>query len=246
MINPNNVNQMRSTGLSDSRIISGMRSSGMNNTQTYDTMRLADLAKNGSDKLAELPEMPMPSPPSEPPMMPPPMRSQYNSPQSFYPQAQGSQGQPGGIPPSQVPPPPMQPFPNMAFPSPQQATGTTVEEIEEVVETIIDERWKEVTENIKKVIDWKNLMDQRFERMDQEIKDLKENFNELYKAIVGKIGDYDKNLLKVGSDLKAMEKVFSKVLPTFTENVNDLSRIAEDIKMFAVKREISREEKKKR
>ena len=113
--------------------------------------------------------------------------------------------------------------------------GITIEEIEEVVESIIEERWKEVSENIKKVVTWKHLMEERFDRMDQDIKNIKENFNELYKAVVGKVGDYDQNLMKVGAELKAMERVFSQVLPTFTENVNDLSRVAEDIKSYAIK-----------
>ncbi len=178
-----------------------------------------------------------PMPPSESPEMLTPMgppgqdsnNQQQPSPPNMPPMGQPPQGPPGGAPNRR---------PNVSdMPSPAMSGGgTTIEEIEEVVETIIDERWKEVTENIKKVIDWKNLMDQKFERMDQEIKDLKENFNELYKAIVGKIGDYDTNLLKVGAELKAMEKVFSQVLPTFTENVNDLSRIADDMRIYFVKK----------
>ncbi len=146
-------------------------------------------------------------------------------------------------PPPMGPPPPMQgnqqqaPPPGGNAPSfpqmPEQQEGgseSSIEEIEQVVETILDERWKEVTENIKKVLDWKNAMDEKFTKMNEEVKTLKEDFNELYKAIVGKVGEYDKNILKVDTELKALEKVFSQVLPNFTANVNELSRIAEDIK----------------
>lgn len=145
------------------------------------------------------------------------------------------------MPPPMGAPPPMQSQPSQqapqspTFPQPpvqqtQQQSGNSVEEIEQVVETIIDERWKEVTENIKKVLDWKNAMDEKFSKMNEDVKNLKEDFDELYKAIVGKVGEYDKNILKVDTELKAMEKVFSQVLPTFTANVNELSRITEDIK----------------
>lgn len=221
----NDVNQMRNSGVSDSRIVNDLKHKGLGNKQTYDTMRKADLAKNGSLNVAQgapgrpgAPDMPPPGSPPPPDAVKPALQT--------------------GMPP---PPPPRGAgdMPNM--PSPSGAEAGSIEEIEEVVETIIDERWKEVTENIKKVIDWKNLMDQKLERMDQEINDLKTNFNELYKALVGKIGDYDKNLLKVGADMKAMEKVFSQVLPSFTENVNELARIAQDIRSFAVKKEISKD-----
>ena len=53
---------------------------------------------------------------------------------------------------------------------------------------------------------------------------------ELQQALVGKIGEYDQNILNVGMEIKAMEKVFQKVLPQFTENVNELSRVTQSIK----------------
>jgi hypothetical protein len=66
-------------------------------------------------------------------------------------------------------------------------------------------------------------------KMEETVKNLKDDFSGLYKAIIGKVGDYDTNILKVDTELKALEKVFSQVLPTFTANVNELSRITEDI-----------------
>ncbi len=56
---------------------------------------------------------------------------------------------------------------------------------------------------------------------------MQHNYDELHKALVGKIGDYDQNILNVGSQVQAMEKVFSKVLPKFTETVNHLGRITD-------------------
>jgi DNA repair exonuclease SbcCD ATPase subunit len=249
--NFNDINAMRNQGISDSKIIYNMRHSGISSSKAYDKMRQADLAKSGSDKVAEklngssdteeMKEKVVKADAAPPgaPNMPPPTGTPAGGAQT----ASIPPGAPAGapsVPPSPGMPPPPAASPGMpAAPSTGMA-GSSIEEIEEVVETIIDERWKEVTENIKKVIDWKNVMDQRFERMDQEVKDLKENFNELYKAIVGKIGDYDRNLLKVGAEMKAMEKVFSKVLPTFTENVNDLARVAEDIRAFAVNEKMTK------
>jgi hypothetical protein len=37
-------------------------------------------------------------------------------------------------------------------------------------------------------------------------------------------------MLEVGAELQAMEKVFSKVLPQFVDNVNELSRITDKVK----------------
>lgn len=104
-------------------------------------------------------------------------------------------------------------------------------EIEELIEEIIDEKWKELVKDIKKIAEWKDKTDERMTKLDQSFTDLKGNFESLHKALLGKIGEYDKNILEVGTDIKAMEKVFEKVLPRFTENVNELSRITRTMKL---------------
>ena len=100
------------------------------------------------------------------------------------------------------------------------------EEIEEIAESIIDEKWKEFEEDIKKIIDWKDKTEARINQMDQQIKDLAASLNSLHKNIINKVSDYDRNLIDVGTEIKAMEKVFQKVLPSLTENINKLERMA--------------------
>ena len=109
-------------------------------------------------------------------------------------------------------------------------TGVTNEEIEELVESIIDEKWNELAKDINKIVEWKNDVDSRIAKIEQRIDSIKDDFDKLHQAIIGKVGDYDRNILEVGAEIKAMEKVFSKVLPIFTENVNDLNRITQVMK----------------
>ena len=135
-----------------------------------------------------------------------------------------------------MPPPPgsMPPPMGGVQQSPQQnnssSAGNTDEDIEELIEAIIDEKWAEVEKDINRVIEWKDGVDEKIGSIQEDIKQLQTDFDDLHKAILGKIGDYDKNILNVGSQLKAMEEVFSKVLPTFTDNVSELSRIADKLK----------------
>jgi hypothetical protein len=142
-------------------------------------------------------------------------------------------GNPGMAPDPE--PPGMQP-PNFAPPgmSPQemgsQGQDVLSERIEEIAEAIIDEKWDMILKNVNKIIEWKATTESKLSRMEQEFSDLKSNFDNLHKAIIGKIGEYDKNILSVGTEVKAMEKVFQKVLPTFTENVSELSRITKSMK----------------
>jgi hypothetical protein len=101
---------------------------------------------------------------------------------------------------------------------------------EELIETIIDEKWQELLKDVNKIIEWKNRSERRIQEVEIQIKNLKESFDELHKAVIGKVSEYDKHILDVGTEIKAMEKVFSKVLPKFTENVHELSRITKKVK----------------
>ncbi len=125
--------------------------------------------------------------------------------------------------------------PPMPQPSYSQASSTgggeiDTSRIEEITEAIIDEKWNELVKNINKIIDWKDKVESRIDALEQELKDMKANFGSLHDAILGKIGEYDQNMTNLGADIKAMEKVFQKILPTLTDNINELSRISKDFK----------------
>lgn len=104
------------------------------------------------------------------------------------------------------------------------------EKIEEMAEAIIDEKWEELVKSINKIIEWKEKIEGDINRMEQEIKDVKESFNQLHSSIIGKINDYDKNIVNVGTEVKAMEKVFENILPSLTENVGELRRLVKGAK----------------
>jgi transcription termination factor NusB len=170
------------------------------------------------------------------PPLPPDQQQYQEQPmqQDPYSQQGYDQQQPAMMPP--MPPPQGAPIqdPYAQQPMPQQMPmpeppAMDKEKIEEVAEAIIDEKWNELLKDINKMIEWKEKTDSRLIRIEQDITNLKSNFESLQKGIVGKISDYDKNLVEVGTEIKAMEKVFQKVLPTFTENINKLSRLTNNV-----------------
>jgi len=129
----------------------------------------------------------------------------------------------------QMPQPDQQPMMDMSqqmqAPSYPARTDGSREKIEEMAEAIIDEKWEELVKSINKIIEWKSKVESNINKVEQEIRDLKDNFTKLQNSIIGKINEYDKNIVNVGSEVKAMSQVFEKVLPTFTENVAELRRI---------------------
>lgn len=99
------------------------------------------------------------------------------------------------------------------------------ERIQEVAEAIIDEKWEELAKDIKRVIEWKEKSEDRIAKLEQQIIDIRLSIDSLSKSIMGKISSYDQNITEVGTEIKAMEKVFQKVLPNLTESVNKLDRM---------------------
>ena len=110
---------------------------------------------------------------------------------------------------------------------PQQ--GGTVSH-EELIEAIIDEKWNELLKDVNAILEWKNSAERRLIEMEKTISTIQNDFDKLHHAIVGKVGEYDKHILDVGAEIQAMEKVFAKVLPVFTENVSQLNQITQDLK----------------
>ena len=142
-------------------------------------------------------------------------------PPDFLQQGQPPPGMPGALPQSS----------QMDFPQAQpQQNDIGKESVEEMVETIIDEKWEELMKSINKIIEWKNKADAKVTTLEQQFKDLKADFDKLHSAVLGKISEYDQNIISVGTEIKAMEKVFQQMIPAFTENVGELSRITQNMK----------------
>ena len=98
--------------------------------------------------------------------------------------------------------------------------------IDETVEKIIEEKWDKVTTDVEKVLKWKNTVEHEIQGLNENLGEIKENFERMEKKIMSKINDYDKDILDIGSEIKALEKVFQKITPTLVNNVNELSKIA--------------------
>ena len=151
----------------------------------------------------------------------PPGPTDLNSPSMGAQPTNNYYGQPA------APAPPTDPYANLQQPEPTfSESSPDTERFEEIAEAIINEKWNELIRDINKVIEWKERTDTQIKRIEQEIVNLKERFESLHRGVLGKISSYDQNLTNVGTEIKSMQMAFKKILPTFTENVNKLERLA--------------------
>lgn len=141
--------------------------------------------------------------------------------------------------------PPNQPQKEVSQPNPTEEMDTHLESvqreqpqnfdqiqemIDETVEKIIDDKWDKVVSNVEKVLNWKDQLEGQVNLVKEDIVSMKENFEALEKKITTKLSNYDRDILDVGSEIKALEKVFQKITPTLVNNVNELSKIAKELK----------------
>jgi len=123
--------------------------------------------------------------------------------------------------------------PSQGFQAPREIqTPTSIDEerIQEVAEAIIEEKWEDLAKDIKKVIEWKDKSEERLAKLEQQIMDMRLSIDSLTKSMLAKVSAYDQNIVDVGTEVKAMEKVFQKVLPSLTESVNKLDRMTKGYK----------------
>ena len=145
---------------------------------------------------------------------------------------------PGGMPamPSGMPQEPAMP-PMGAMPGgpsvgaqPSGDEGNIYERIEAITESMIDEKWDALIGEVKKIVEWKEKIEERQTKMTSDLAKLKEDFKVLHQGVLGKLEDYDGRMSDVGTELKAVGKVFKDVVPVFVENVKELKSITQSVK----------------
>ena len=123
------------------------------------------------------------------------------------------------------------PMPGEEAPQPTEQMGEDMYgRIEEIAEGIIDEKWDSLIEEVKKIIEWKDGVEGTITKLHGDVDKLKTDFGELHQGVLGKLEDYDTRMGEVGTELKAVGKVFKDVVPEFVENVKELKSITKKVK----------------
>ena len=202
------IQELKSRGMTNNQIIQTLQQQGFTMTQVFDALSQSSVQPSATTQAMQNGTGQFLNAASQTSQVPPLSPSQLNTRQT-------------GVRRMEMPPMPNQQAPLNFDPG---------SDTEEMIEAIIDEKWNDMVADINKVIAWKESTESRIAKMEQQMVDMKDQFDKLHQAIVGKVGEYDQHILEVGAEVKAMEKVFSKVLPVFTDNVAELSRITDQVR----------------
>ena len=111
-------------------------------------------------------------------------------------------------------------------PSAEASSG----KIQEIVETIVEEKWEDLLAKVGDLNLWKESVNNDLEAIKQELLRTQERFNNLQAALVGKVTDYSRNISDMNAEMKALEQVLKNILEPLTTNVKELSRITSQFK----------------
>lgn len=117
--------------------------------------------------------------------------------------------------------------PQQYYQPPEQ---TSTDQIQEIAESIIEEKWQEFMSEMGGFDIWRDRVNREIGSVKQELVRTQDRFNNLQKAVLGKVSEYNENILNIGTEMKALEKVFEKILEPLTTNIKELEKITERLK----------------
>src|SRR3989338_5395116 len=114
--------------------------------------------------------------------------------------------------------------------SPPRTSGIDRDYIQELVETILEEKWSEFVTKTGDLNTWKERTTSDLIATKQEVLMLRDSFERLQHSMIGKSKEYGETMTNVHSEMKALEKVFEKILEPLTDNIKELQRLTQDLK----------------
>jgi len=113
---------------------------------------------------------------------------------------------------------------------PTQPVKSEMENVEVLIENIVEEKWKRMMENYGDILSWKEKVRTEIIAVKQELLRLRTRLENTEQAILGRVTQYDKDIIEMGSDVKALEKVLQNILKPLTSSIKELQEVTRKLK----------------
>ena len=199
------IQTMKSRGISDPAIVSNLKQEGHSSKDIYQGMEDFNVQPPSEDFSLEAPSPGEPEEGQEDYMAQPEEYAEQSSYQQDY--------KLPNVEPTKIP-----------------SQRQYIEQIEEIAEEIINEKWDQLMSDVGDINLWKEKTIEEIEAIKQEIIRLRNSFENLQAGVIGKVNEYNKNIGGVSAEMKALSQVFQKIMEPLTMNVKELGRITEAMK----------------
>lgn len=203
--------KLKQQGLNNSQIVDNLNGQGYDSQQIAESMNQLGIknsiesgysSNNMQPSLLDEDDIPVPAPPQS--------ESRYESHAAAY-SPSSSQSR-------------------MDFQQQIDLGASNQSDMQEIVESIVEEKWQRFSDSITDFEVWKSRVNDDVVSIKQEVIRVANRFDILQKAVLGKVDEYNRSITDVGSEIKALEKVFQNIMEPLTSNIKELSRITKDLK----------------
>lgn len=104
------------------------------------------------------------------------------------------------------------------------------EDVERMVETIVEEKWRDVMHDIQDLEDWRADLESRVSNLEEKIGKIGNRIKNLEREIERTSKEKEKMVETVKTEMDAFEKVVKKMVPEFTSSVKSLSKTVDELK----------------
>jgi len=179
---------------------------------------------------------------------------------------QASMTQPGAIPPppGTIPPQPTdyQTYPEEAGGYEQPGTygpegtygdeyyggsgggGADIETINEISEQIVEEKTAKIKRQVSSFSRFQEEIQLENQRLSKRIKKIEDTINELQMAIIGKIGEYGKDIQNISKEMHTTQDSFSKILNPLADTIRKVESLKDKSKEKTTKKDSKKKSKK--
>ena len=92
--------------------------------------------------------------------------------------------------------------------------------INDIVDGMIDEKWDELIEEVKKIVDWKEKIETKEKQLEGDIFNLQEKFSTLNHWVSAEMSEYNLNIKKTKQLLSDSKRLCQEAIPIAIEEIS--------------------------
>ncbi|MFH1105594.1 MAG: hypothetical protein V1731_00060 [Candidatus Aenigmatarchaeota archaeon] len=103
-------------------------------------------------------------------------------------------------------------------------------ELEEIVESVVDEKWKELQDRLEDMHERLDMMEAKITNLDVQINTFKDAGSSERSVIESKIDEYKDGIEGIESRIGSIEKAFKETLPSMIDSVKSVTEVVEKLR----------------
>ena len=108
--------------------------------------------------------------------------------------------------------------------APEQSS-TNIDTISDIVERIVSEKLKDVSQKIKSTAEFKTRAEEEILDIKERLKRIESQIDNLQKSVIGKIGEFGQSTTLIHKDLENLHGTVQKLMNPLVDNYNELKKL---------------------